>query len=228
MPITTLTPTVQGTDSDWLLGAGASKPAAVGTNDADTSYIVTTTAGAIKETYEFDNLPVSALSVSLVVESVVNRSSAAVNGPSGLRIREGATGLDGGSLLGGASYSTSTYTWASNAIAAAWTPALVNSAQWGVHGDMDVGEESNLRVTQIFVDVTWVTKPPGLVFLIGQWLGPLVGVGLAEMQRLATELYRRSGSRIAPDEYELAWREMREYRAPRFFFRPASGLFVPA
>lgn len=63
------------------------------------------------------------------------------------------------------------------------------------------------------------------MFLIFEWLGPLVAVGLHEMPSLARSLWVASEGRhrLQMEELETAWRELREGRYARHFLMGATS-----
>jgi hypothetical protein len=95
----------------------------------------------------------------------------------------------------------------------AWTTATqINALQWSMTASWLNGTGPVLQVTEIYYDVTWEPVIGGFRAMIIGLLGPLVAVGLAEMPAIAREVFRRSTTRtrIRPDEFLAAWRELRE------------------
>lgn len=103
---------------------------------------------------------------------------------------------------------------------------LFNGAKFGAQS----GNYSTnpLRLVEVSVDVTFVVPEGGFAFLIGQYLGPLVAIGLRDTPALLREIERLSRGRLRflPGEDLAAWRELRDARWPHFFFRPALGLYL--
>ena len=225
--ITTLSPASQGNYNNWTLGAGASKPTALLLpNDADTTYITASTA--VRDSFAHSQLPAWVFGVT--THNLRHRSRSATGGGGGNWpvvygfLRRSAADTDGAGNAMIATYVSSAGDV--DLISATPTRAEVNATEIGVW--LTSAGFGDALCTTLWWVITHKVAPRGFVCVIGQWLGPLVAVGLSEMRRLATELSRRSPHLITPDEYMTAWRELREARNRRFYFRPASGLYVPA
>jgi hypothetical protein len=110
--------------------------------------------------------------------------------------------------------------YASASITAWTTAAQINALQWSMSAHWLNGTGPVLQVTEVFYDVTWEPVIGGFKAMIVGLLGPLVAVGLAEMPRIAREVFRRSKTRtrIEPAEYFRAWRELREDPRRRYVF----------
>lgn len=103
------------------------------------------------------------------------------------------------------------------------TKPLVDALDWVVFFNFVAHPGVLVSVYEIYLDVDWDPAINGLKGMMFSILGPLVAVGLHEMPGLAAELWRRGRTRITPDEYLRAWRELREDRGRRYFVlgRPA-------
>ncbi len=99
------------------------------------------------------------------------------------------------------------YTIASQVDALSWGLVMIFIAHNGVQG----------IVTKLWLDVDWDPAITGFKAFLFSVLGPLVAVGLHEMPGLAAEVLRRARTRIPPEEYLRAWRELREDRGRRYF-----------
>ena len=91
------------------------------------------------------------------------------------------------------------------------TFALINGSQFGAQLDNYGPGPDPPQLLDQWLDVTILPTAGMLSSIIGQYLGPLVAVGLHEMPRLAREVLRRSRGRISIERRELeqAWRELR-------------------
>ena len=225
--ITTLRPASQGNYNNWTLGAGASKPVALqGPNDDDASYITASTA--VRDSFVHDGL--AAWVFGITTHSVRHYSKSITGGGGGNWpvvygfLRRAGVDYDGAGNTMTAAYINSAPDV--DLISATPTREEVNATEIGVW--LTSAGYGDARTSSLRWPITHKVAPRGFVCIIGQWLGPLVAVGLSEMRRLAMELSRRSPHLITPDEYMTAWRELREARNRRFYFRPASRLYVPA
>lgn len=90
------------------------------------------------------------------------------------------------------------------------TKPLVDALRWGLQADFVSNPGVQVRVYELYLDVDWDPAIGGFKGMIFSILGPLVAVGLHEMPGIAAELLRRSRTRIRPEEYARAWRELRE------------------
>lgn len=221
MPTDTLVPTADGSDNAWGL-AGTSKAGAL-TDANDSTYVYASTA--VKQCMVMSNLSGQAGVISSVTHNY--------------RIIDNGEALRPYVKLSGA------YTYGTSRTAGgAWnnySEALSKpgGGSWGGNDadNMECGVEKVTAVSQygfcgeLSATVVWTPPSGGFVSLILHWLGPLVAVGLAEMPKLCRAVYGASGRRrliIRPDEYEQAFRDLRDYRAPRFWFRPAGGAIYRA
>jgi hypothetical protein len=119
-----------------------------------------------------------------------------------------ANGTGDGAIATTVSGSLGLWTKASQVAAAGWLVAVV----------YDSGHNGNQgQITDLWFDVTW--EPTLSVFkgMILGAMGPLVGVGLLELPAIAREVWRRTGTRILPREYAMAWRALREVPGRRIF-----------
>lgn len=99
----------------------------------------------------------------------------------------------------------------------AWTiAAQVNALSWKLQVDFIAHNGVQAAVRKLWLDVDWDPAISGFKAFLFSVLGPLAAVGLHEMPGLAAEVMRRSRTRISPDEYLRAWRELREDRGRRY------------
>ncbi len=96
-----------------------------------------------------------------------------------------------------------------------WTVADVNSLQSASTADKPstVGGKT-FFVYYYGLQVIYRVPSGGFAFLIGSLAG--AALGLNEMAALARTVYRKTGTLIRPDEYSEAWRDVRDYRHPKF------------
>lgn len=211
-----LLPTSEGGRySNWTLGAGASRLAAIQADDGDTSYITSSGVAGEYHSAAFDALPSHIVSVnSIQIGAVLKRISGGT---------VGAVGMYPGSV---ADFWTSIPTVAtaytlyqdSNravnpATSNPWSISEANAVQAQVNNDNSSG--STVRCTMLFSDVDVLIHESGFACLVGGLVG--AALGLAEMSGLARALYRRAGALITPEEYVSAWRDIRAHRYPVTF-----------
>lgn len=177
MAIATLTPASQGTDDVWDLGAGASKTVAVQTNDGDTSYIKDDDPGG-QHTFYHSQLTPDA--VEIVTHTLYHRSRTGTGGAQFLR--------DSGRLKYGANTTigvcktglTDSYSLENDADLAVpgggtWSRTIVNATQIGI-GTCNTGAGGEVRCTQLYWDVEFEPAAGVFVYLVSQWLAPLLGL----------------------------------------------------
>jgi hypothetical protein len=98
-----------------------------------------------------------------------------------------------------------------------WTTAAQIAAMQWVQG-VQFGAVDGVvgGCTEIYYDITWEPIVGGFKAMMISILGPLVAVGLAEMPAIARDLFRRGRTRLAPENYARAWRELREIPGTSF------------
>src|SRR3990172_1140863 len=198
-------PNAIGSFDEWSLGAGASKLAALQTNDADTGYIVSLTNGQ-REQVTFPALPPNPIIISVAVFRATMRASAGSPTDS---VFDGVSYQSVGSLTG------SYLDYAINA--ASLVRDTLNGYESGVRVDTSGGNGS--RCTYIVRDVTYSPSTGGFVFLLGLAL-PLLGANLmlSDMPGIARAVARAERGRIhiiQPHEYQRHLPEFKYYRWPR-------------
>lgn len=194
----------------------AALPGALNSDDGDASYLEM--AGAGPERHALANLPAGAGRIVAVTWSYKGRAN------------DGSTAWKSGIYEGGA------YSWGSNKAGTgyvlysdaqasppsggSWTSARVNATEgaydWA--GGTGVG-----IITLAGLTVDYVPLAGCFSALVFEVFGPLAAVGLAEIPRLCRELERRRAVRLSPLERLELWREFRELRSPRYYFRPAAA-----
>lgn len=204
MPTQIQLPASVSTPAQWSLTG--SDPAAVQTNDGDTSYIYTTDQN-YEHLYLMDALPAGVIDpVDSCTTHLVAKS---VGGDVGAYYNWNGNNYQsiGGISTSYADYGTAYYSLAKADIAA---------GKCGVKSP-SVGSVSG-HVTQVYRSVQYHTAAGGLIFLLGSLAGAAVDFG--QMAGLAQATFRRTRVLIRPDEYLEAWRELREWRHPRHFVMP--------
>jgi len=208
VPTVTDHPSAEGSVSNWGLAAGASKVAAVATNDGDTSYIFKTGVPAVAQRFLFPAVPDDAESplVQATIEAQARRGTDDVT-----------FYLDWDSASDGGRAILMTYALYTRTISAP-TKAAANREHGVTHAGPFSTSES--KVTELYrtIDVVFANKA---FILIMDLLAPLIGVGLtlAQMPALAREIdrWRPAGGvwrrfALRPDELPIAWEA---WRAPR-------------
>jgi hypothetical protein len=220
MPAFTLTPASAGNYTQWALGAGPSKVAAV-TDASDVTYILGDQNSTLIESFVVNDLPADAGSVVAPVvwsyrqtytgDPVTNSAlfrynstdsylSAAVTGPSSLSNQTvNFTDEPGGS--GG------------------WSVAGVNGVELGVR--TVTGNNDFTYVYELSATGNYLLGNGGFAFLINL-VGPLIGAGLMlkELPRLALEVQKLEPARslILPSEYLMAWTEWKAFPHAAYCF----------
>lgn len=222
MPAISDAPTGVGADNAWPLGAGATKQAAVATNDGGTSYIYGVSATQLKQTFTFPAVPSGAVDPfnSVILYGYWNR---AVLGSSQVFNAIYNAVVDGTNQNG--SLTTGAYVIINPFYTATAGAQRSHAQAGGSHGmSMSGGTSYEVYCTQFLRFIDYTLAAGGFV-----WLLSLVGsIGanlmLHEMPQLAAYLrgVRDEGGRrqhtLHPHELVAAWREWRDYRHPTFSF----------
>lgn len=216
MPLSTLLPDAQGTDTGGANGAGT-VPTNVNTDDGDTTYREVQTSGT-QFTCTVDNLPAEAQVITdVTVKTKVRWDGAGSQGSYFIRIRDASSAVnDGSSKSPSTSYVLDTATFANAYDGAGWTVAKVNSLEIGiaVNGGYGAGRG---RLTYMYADVTYLTGGDFAIFVAS--LGPVVALSLHHLPEVARYLWQRTGNLLLPSEY----RPFLEYlRRPMHFDQGAA------
>lgn len=219
-------PRVVATYDLWTLGAGASKVAAVQTDDGDTSYI-TDSGSNKKQSYFVDTVANRMQSVSTIDVAGKGRGTTTLTTPStSAFIRGSATDTGVTTVPCGVSYALATASRGTNAVGGAWTPAILDATELGFFSQTP-DDSPVFFITWGYFDVTGILIAGSFVFFAASLFGPIVALGLHELPRLARVMFQKTRIMIQPHEYEGIWREFRDARYAKHFFRPASGLYLP-
>lgn len=199
------------------LGAGASKEAAVATNDGDTSYLLAST-----DAYQLfvpaipgDLREITAHTVGVVFRRATAWDGTTVTGYTRLKI--GASSYQGAGL----SVTTNlSYQLTSDTGLGSATIARADALTCEFGSRLTGGGGRILRGTHYYWDITYNVFGGGFISLLGA-LGPLGAAITREMiAGLAREVYTRTGTLILPREYAAAFAEWRAYRRPHSIILP--------
>jgi hypothetical protein len=218
MPTVIDAPSAIGYWDQWGLGAGASKVAAVQTNDGDTTYVYHDgPAGGIRyESYQYPSLPADFLvSISVSCTTVQRRVAGTVS--AGVHIYATTTGY--GNI--GTSYAAYSATRTE-----AVSRATLEAYEGGPAGNSGAGNTH--YCTQVYRTVDYV---PAGGFCIVDLMGALVGAAatLAELGRAVGAFNARQlaafhagrarrAYRLHSSEVPVFARQWREWRRPVFVF----------
>lgn len=221
MPAFTLEATAEGVNTQWTLGAGASKTVAVSDSD-DGTYIYT--AGTNRQSFVTADLPADAVGVTAPV--TCNCRGADVSATADLihsHFRYSAANYEDGT---GWNFSTTpanyTRDWPTGPGGGAWTVAMLNACEMGVYKG---GTTNNVRVYKLNLSGNYFQAGAcfiPLLSLAAAAIGP--GLQLVHMPGLARFIFEHrrmpGGARILirPDEYEAALASWRGWRRPRYAY----------
>lgn len=197
--------------TDWALGAGASKVAAVGSNDGDTSYIYKDGIPPVAQRFLFPAVPADAESPLVQATILAVAMYFTAGNPVTLYLDWDGASDAGRSIL------LNTYD-AYERVISAPTKAAANGEHGVTHAASNAGAETHVTEVYRTMDVVFANKA---FILIMDLVAPLIGAGLTigQMPALARELdrWRPVGGvmrrfALKPDEYRTAWEA---WRAPR-------------
>lgn len=216
-----LTPVSQGSYSNWGLGAGGSKPAAVDTPDDDDASWVGITDENLGDSYIVGDKPVltavtgvqGRLRGSIVVADPEN--------PGGFNMRVGAAFDATIGLLYQNTFSEyPTYSNIQGTVgrpgAGAWTVADIDNPTLAVYFDKNTGSLDSGRMTTSYLVVDGTPPTGDFIEFLRRAAGEVASLNLCEMPALARRLARLTNIRLKPDELLAAWRAYRAYTFPRF------------
>jgi len=201
-------PTGIGSIDGWGLGAGASKVAAVGTNDGDTSYIFSASNGA-NQRYTFANLPSDADSpVTSCKFGAVMRQVAGT--PTGY-IFNGTLNMSIGAVFSSYTF----YEVNSDSL----VKTTINGFESGVALTGLAGREVNCTLVYRITNYT-VTPPPAVPSASGGFIAffsvllPLLGVGATFMQFRRAVRDAFPATRFAGWELQCMWSDWLVWTRP--------------
>ena len=218
--IQTDAPIEVGAQSDWSLGAGASKVAAVATNDGDTSFLSAYSGGRVNtQLFIFPPLvgiadPVTAATLGLYARKGINGSG----GQSLFFLWNSAVvgSNQWSSLPTDYSYIGLPYNAGTPTVAATnGQHGFYMSAAGGPNGGTEIWATMFSRAVSF--EFTAVDSE-GFAYLVGQWIVATLGGWflLEEMPKVAAFL-RRNGLFLEPREYAVAYERVRALTFPRHF-----------
>lgn len=203
MPQTTHLPVAQGAATGWTLGAGASKPVAVQSDDGDTTYNLQTGTTPLAESYSVDALPGGVAAISQVdVHSKARRATG------GTTFHRNEWNINGASTqVGTCTDPTAAYTLISSlnvarpgggAFQITDFNGLTSGFQTG-YGSCNTGTADETRCTRAHVVTTWTPAAGSYTWLLQCWLPPLIAVashGLlrSELAKILRNLRTRPSS----------------------------------
>lgn len=215
MAVATLLPSATYAHA-WSQLVGASVHAALSVQDAGTTRIGNAPSSATDGVY-FGGLTGAASIIQ--VNATGDICDDAADETITFQGRIGGTALNWGSHLTNSRFNTFTRYTDSNVprpTGGTWTPADFPGGGAGIVMQFFANNAvSGVYVDYAFLSVTYNPAGGGFAFLCGSLAG--AALGLAEMAGLARAIHRKTRTLITPDEYREAWREIREYRHPRFF-----------
>ena len=209
-----------GASSDWALGAGASKVAAVATNDGDTSFLSAYSGGRVNtQLFIFPPLvgitdPVTAASLSLIARKGINGSGG-----------QSLFFLWNSVVAGTNQWANlpTDYTYVGLPYSAGTPAVAATNGQHGFYMSAAGGPSGGTEIwaTMFFRSVTFeftAVDSEGFSYLVGQWIVAALGAGLMfrEMPKIAAFL-RRNGLLLEPREYAEAFRRIRALTFPQHF-----------
>lgn len=212
-----LSAVAEGTYTAFTLAAGASKMAAVNTDDADTTYISTAGDSTSRvQTFTNSQLPADAGTIFTAGVSVKSRLDSGTNGANQFhRIRYSGTDSNGTAFGLTASYVSYNHAYPNAPGGAAWTAAIVNATEFGIAYNADT---INRRVTWAFFQITYEPNAGGFAFLVNG-LFPWVALGFEQFAQIlaAPVRYGRTLAWYQGHEVRDAFRAYREARRPVVF-----------
>jgi hypothetical protein len=218
MPLITLNPNANsGVYDAWtLLGAAGTKQAALA-DTTDGNYIWHAANAAGFDTVKMESLPSTAVDINSVAGRWRLGRQAAGAGLRGLFVNSSggvavyATGESFANAFP-ANWTNIGYTNIPTAPGGgAWTVADVNDIEMGIGQDGSGGAGNRSHCTKMELRVDYVPAAGGFAFLIAQYILPLLGsaIPFSAMREIAREVVRAGGPLIKPEEYRIAWGELR-------------------
>ena len=213
-------PSDVGSLSDWTLGAGASKVAAVATDDGDASFLSAASGGRVNSQF-FTFPPLVGIADPVAAAALEMGARKSINGSGGQSFFFVWNGVPAGinlwvNLPVDYSYVAIPYAAGTPTVAATnGEHGFYMSAAGGPNGSAEIWVTWFRRsVTFVFTAV----DSDGFSYLVGQWIVAALGAGLLlqEMPKVASFL-RRKGLFLEPSEYAEAFRRIRELTFPQHF-----------
>jgi hypothetical protein len=200
----------------WQLYAGASKVAAVATNDGDTT-IIRSGKSNYRQCFNVSWPSFIGKVNSLVAKGYLKYVTAAWNAGVGCR---NSAGEDMSNVGMTASYALYTRT-CSRPGGGSWGPSdCASGVTWLQVMCYTSPGSGNVPCTQLWFTLDYDVAGSCVIIQILSVLLPFLGPGLtlAQMDGINRLLYRLARTRLRPDEYAAALASLREWRRPRSVF----------
>lgn len=220
-------------DPNWALTGAATRWQAVALPDDDnTSYIEIARTDATKFSAVVGTKPAGLSAVNSIVGRLRGNTRDNAVSTQVVNVFARLSGSDGtASGVSGFGAAGSWFTNGSSALArpggGPWTTADIANAtlQIGIYVDpWEIPDPGFVAMTSLSLTLDFAVPIGALAYGIIGCLGAIAASGLTldRMPAITREVYARTPYRlrIQPHEYEQAFRELREYRYPGFWFRP--------
>jgi len=207
-----------GSQSDWHLGAGASKIEAVATDDGDASFLTAYSGGRVNSQY-FTFPPLVGVADPVAAAGLGLGARKSVNGSGG----QSFFFVWNGSVVGSNLWANlpTDYSYIAIPYSAGTPTVAATNGEHGFYMSAAGGPEggAEIWVTWFRREVTFeftAVDSDGFAYLAGQWLVAALGVGLLmrEMPKVARFLSQK-GLRLRTDEYGEAYERIRKLTFPR-------------
>lgn len=224
MPVRSLLPDAEGTQTAWGLGAGASKVVAVQSNDGDTSYITVTNAAEQLQTFYVDRLPDAATVPNVDVQIMVRNMGADW---AKTYWRLSGTGVNGACEDPGGSYTQNYEAAIARPGGGIWAGADFPGSGAGTEvgvSSCNTGGSNEVRCTLARFLVTYTIPQGGNAWLLADWLPPILAVaGQALMNGEIAAILSRLKNRPSDfEDFSLIRAALR--RRPAWQFQGIRGL----
>lgn len=109
-------------------------------------------------------------------------------------------------------------TFTGSPVTGVWTKASeINALGWMAQAVWFNFNGMSMFIMRGEVDVDWDPLIGGFRGMAWSLLGPLAGITLADIPRMAAEIQRLARTRIDPGFYVKMLREIKDYRSPKYF-----------
>lgn len=214
MPSVTIEPTAVVSMSNWEANTGAGQEEEVVTDSNDGTFMVVNdldNGGDVRYTHSDTGVPRDFRTLA-VVESLVVRYEVDMGQTYLARKWNGAGSPSSGSSFnrGSEQWAQETHDWVST------TPTIgdCDDSGWGWSATW----VSNVpKVSKLSVAITYAVPAGDQPYLVGQWVGPIVALGVEALDKLGAFIRGVKGHAYTREELLTLWRELRECRHPRVF-----------
>ncbi len=205
--------------NDWPLGAGATKMAAMNTDDADTGYLGADGTNNHRQCFNV-TWPTDVADVNSIKNYCKMRQGSALQYHIAIGVRNAGGESENDPAPSGLPTTYTGYTTSalSRPGGGSWTSSdCANGVTYWQARGISPGS-GNGRMTHGYIVLDYTPAGAGFVNIWSVVLPLLgVGIGLAHMRGIARECRRLGGVWPRPDEFEAMLRGYREYRHPRIF-----------